>query len=190
MPSYGQPVTLQYLALNTSTNVGQTGDVANHTLRWVKDGVSAAPANSPVEVDAVNAPGVYQVTLVTAEASCQSGTLAGKSSTANVNIIPRMITFENLPTESPSAAGGLLTVGTGPGQITPNNGNVPLDGTQAVPTTSNTPNSVFDCLNAARADGFGKWVLSGNTVTLYAPDGVTAVRTFTVDSPTAPTQRS
>jgi hypothetical protein len=49
---------------------------------------------------------------------------------------------------------------------------------------------VGDALNAARAQGFGKWVLSGTTLTLYAPDGATAVRTFTLDSATAPTQRS
>lgn len=65
----------------------------------------------------------------------------------------------------------------------------PLDLTQAVPT-SNTANTVGDALNAARAQGFGKWSLSGTTLTLYAPDGTTAVRTFTLDSATAPTSRT
>jgi hypothetical protein len=60
---------------------------------------------------------------------------------------------------------------------------------QPVPA-SNTAQTVGDALNAARAQGFGKWVLSGTTLTLYAPDGATAVRTFTLDSATAPTQRS
>ena len=55
MPSYGQSVTLQYVAWNTSTNAGQTGDAGNHTLRWVKDGTSSAPANSPSEVDSTGA---------------------------------------------------------------------------------------------------------------------------------------
>ena len=63
-----------------------------------------------------------------------------------------------------------------------------LDLTQAVPT-SNTAHTVGDALNAARAQGFGKWVFSGTTLTLYAEDGRTVVRQFTLDSATAPTQR-
>lgn len=66
---------------------------------------------------------------------------------------------------------------------------VQLDLTEAVPTT-NTDNTLGDCLNAARCQGFGKWVLSGTTLTLYAPDGTTAVRTFTLDSATSPTSRT
>jgi hypothetical protein len=49
---------------------------------------------------------------------------------------------------------------------------------------------IFLALNAARAQGFSKWVLSGTTLTLYAADGTTTVRTFTLDSANAPTQRS
>lgn len=64
-----------------------------------------------------------------------------------------------------------------------------IDLTQLVPT-SNTAQTVGDSLNAARADGFGKWVQSGTTLTLYAADGTTAVRTFTLDSATVPQQRS
>jgi hypothetical protein len=63
-----------------------------------------------------------------------------------------------------------------------------LDLTQAVPT-SNSANTVGDCLNAARAQGFGKWSVTGTTLRLYAPDGTTVVRTFTLDSETSPSQR-
>lgn len=59
---------------------------------------------------------------------------------------------------------------------------------KAVPT-SNTSNTIADCLNAARAQGFGKWAKSGTSLILYAPDGTTIVRTFTLDSATAPTTR-
>lgn len=68
-------------------------------------------------------------------------------------------------------------------------GGLTLDLTQAVPTT-NTAQTVGDCLNAARAQGFGKWAISGTTLTLYAANGTTAVRTFTLDSATAPTSRT
>lgn len=64
-----------------------------------------------------------------------------------------------------------------------------LDMTQAVPT-SNTAQTMGDALNAARAQGFGKWALVGTTLTLYAADGTTALRAFTLDSATAPTSRT
>lgn len=63
-----------------------------------------------------------------------------------------------------------------------------LDMTQAVPT-SNTAQTVGDALNAARAQGFGKWVLTGTSLALYAADGTTVVKTLTLDSSSAPTQR-
>ena len=93
---------------------------------------------------------------------------------------------QSFPTNFSSLAitgGGAVTAGT----VSDKTG-YSLDLTQAVPTT-NTAETVGDALNAARAQGFGKWVLSGTTLTLYANDGSTAVRTFTLDSSTAPTQR-
>jgi hypothetical protein len=73
--------------------------------------------------------------------------------------------------------------------VTDNSGNAQISLTQAIPTT-NTPQTTGDSLNAARAQGFGKWQLVGTTLTLFGPDGSTAVRTFTLDSATAPTQRA
>jgi hypothetical protein len=66
---------------------------------------------------------------------------------------------------------------------------VGFDMTQAVPTT-NTAQTVGDALNAARAQGFGKWVKVGTSLVLYAPDGTTIVRTFTLDSNNNPTART
>jgi len=43
---------------------------------------------------------------------------------------------------------------------------------------------------AAWAQGFGRWVLSGTTLTLYGPDGSTPVRTFTLDDADSPTSRT
>lgn len=107
MPSYGASVVLTYIAWDTSANVGKTGDVANHTLRWIKDGTAAAPTNSPSEIDATNAPGAYKLTMTTGEGTCQVGTLVGKSSTANVSIIPISVSFELLPTTYYGTAGGI-----------------------------------------------------------------------------------
>jgi hypothetical protein len=66
---------------------------------------------------------------------------------------------------------------------------IEIDMSQTVPTT-NAVHTVGDALNAARAQGFGKWVKSGATLTLYASDGVTAVKTFMLDDANNPTTRS
>jgi hypothetical protein len=79
----------------------------------VKDGTTAAPTNSPTEVDATNAPGVYKLVLTAAECTCDFGTLAGKSSAASVSIIPVSVAFEQLPTALPGASGGVPTLDAG-----------------------------------------------------------------------------
>ncbi len=107
MPSRGQSITITYIAWDTNANVGKSGDVANHTLRWVKDGTSSAPSNSPSEIDATNAPGAYKIALSSAECTCHTGVLVGKSSTANVSIIPASIAFEQLPTATPGSNSGV-----------------------------------------------------------------------------------
>lgn len=53
-----------------------------------------------------------------------------------------------------------------------------------------TDKTVSQVLQAVWADTAGKWTLVGTTLTLYAPDGTTAVATFTVDSATDPTSRT
>jgi hypothetical protein len=72
-----------------------------------------------------------------------------------------------------------VTVATGTIDWTGSAVILPLDLTIAVPT-SNTSQTIGDALNAARAQGFGKWTIVGTTLTLFAADGVTAVRTFTL----------
>jgi hypothetical protein len=64
-----------------------------------------------------------------------------------------------------------------------------VDMTQSVPT-SNTAHTLGDALNAARAYGFGKWVISGATLSLYASDNTTVIKTFTLDSGSYPTSRT
>lgn len=63
-----------------------------------------------------------------------------------------------------------------------------VDLTQVVPYT-NSANTIGECLNAARVQGFGKWVLVGTTLTLYNADNSVA-HTFTLDSATIPTLRA
>ncbi len=63
------------------------------------------------------------------------------------------------------------------------------DLTQALDLTPTTE-TVGDALLAARAQGFGKWTLVSTTLTLYANDGTTPLRVFTLDSATTPTSRT
>lgn len=84
-------------------------------------------------------------------------------------------------------SGGAITTSSGAvGSVA---GAVTLDLTQAIPA-SNTAGTLGDSLNAARAQGFGKWILIGTTLTVYGADGTTPVRVFTLDSSTAPTSRT
>lgn len=79
---------------------------------------------------------------------------------------------DNLPA-SPAAVGSAMT----------------LDLMQAIPDNP-TDGTVGDALQAAEAQGFGKWTISGTTLTIYRHDGVTVARTFTLDSATTPTSRT
>lgn len=89
-----ESITIQYIAWNTLSNCGETGDSANHTLRVITDGTAAAASNAPSEIDATNAPGVYKITLTAGEMAGDYVSLVGKSSTANVVIIPVSISTE------------------------------------------------------------------------------------------------
>lgn len=108
MATRGVAMTIQFVAWDTSANAGKTGDAANITPRWVKDGTIADLTTATVtELDATNAPGLYKCSISATEADCDIGTLCGKSSTANISIVPTTIQFERLPNAAPDSAGGL-----------------------------------------------------------------------------------
>lgn len=109
--------------------------------------------------------------------------------TLDTNVGSRLAAGSYTTPPTTAAIAGALLVTAANKLATNASGQVQLDLTEAVPT-SNTAQTVGDALNAARAQGFGKWTISGTTLTLYAGDGTTVVRTFTLDSSTAPTQRT
>ncbi len=95
MPTIGQQLDgLCYIAWNTISNAGQTGDSGNHSLKLVKDGTETNPTNSPSEVDGLNCPGLYKITLTGEEMNAGVVTLAGISSTSNVIIVPVQLTTQ------------------------------------------------------------------------------------------------
>ena len=116
-----------------------------------------------VEVDPNNMPGLYRIDAP--NALFASGVKTAALEVINTNTVDRhLITYNFTPT-------------------------MQIDMTQTVPI-SNTAGTVGDSLNAMRAVGFGKWVISGTNLSLYGPDNTTVVKSFTLNSSTAPTSRS
>jgi hypothetical protein len=91
-----QPLTTSFVVWNNAAASGQTGAVANLTLRWVKDGVAIVPTNACEEIDPVILPGLYRITLTAAETACWLGTLGGKHSLATVVVVPVTISFDEI----------------------------------------------------------------------------------------------
>jgi hypothetical protein len=100
----------------------------------------------------------------------------------------------SLPNAAASAVGGIVTIGTGAGQVSVDSaGGIYIALSQSVPATdlsSKTAQTVGDCLSAARAEGAGKWAMTGTVITIYGPDGAQVVRTFNLDSASNPTTRT
>ncbi len=145
------------------------------TTRATPAEILATPAN-PLATD-----GTGRVT-VGANADKGGYSLAANQAAVTVGTVNTLV---NPPPDSAGAAAVNARLPAIPAAV---GSPMTLDLTQAVPT-ANTAQSVGDALNAARAQGFGKWVQAGNILTLFAPDGITPVRTFTLDSATDPTQR-
>lgn len=160
------------------TLAGVVRDVNNATPAANSLGAAINSAASAGDPWATTLPGAYEDgtagsiigTNLDAVLSERTLATAAYATAANQTTI---LAKTNLIPSSPAAVGSAMT----------------LSMTQAVPT-SNTAQTVGDSLNAARAQGFGKWVISGTTLTLYAGDNTTVVRTLTLNSPSSPTSRS
>lgn len=116
-----------------------------------------------VEVDPINMPGLYRIDVP--NALFATGVRTAALEVINTTTNDRQVISYNFTQD--------MTV----------------DFTTIIPT-SNTANTVGDALNAARANGFGKWVISGTGLSIYAPDNTTVIKTFTLDSSTNPTSRT
>jgi hypothetical protein len=137
-----QSVTLY--AVNASTGVPVTGDAANQLFYVSKDDgtVTAIASNSgvPTEVDSTNAKGLYKISLAQAETNAHKLLFTGKSSTANVILIPTVIyttpnNFDALVLDSSGNITGNLvgTVST----LTTYTGNTPQTGDAYAYLTTN-----------------------------------------------------
>lgn len=173
MVKAGTTSRTEYIYLNTTGYVYNTVGLSASYVReggtrtnipLVSQTVNGAYTSGGfVEVDSVNMPGLYRIDVPNALFASGVKTAAFEIINSNTND-RHLITYNFTPT-------------------------MQIDMTQSVPT-SNTANTIGDALNAMRAVGFGKWVISGTNLSLYAPDNVTVVKSFTLNSSTAPTSRS
>jgi hypothetical protein len=173
MVKAGTTSRTEYIYLNTA---GFTFNTLGLSASYVREGGSrvniplvsqtvngAYTSGGFVEVDSVNMPGLYRIDVP--NALFASGVKTAAFEIINSNTVDRhLITYNFTPT-------------------------MQIDMAQSVPI-SNTANTIGDALNAMRAVGFGKWVISGTNLSLYAPDNFTVVKSFTLNSSTAPTSRS
>lgn len=79
----GESITIYYRAWNMESGDIRTGDVANHTCQWSKDGGTPYTlANAPQEIGN----GFYKVTLSASDTNCSTGLLSVTSSTTKTII--------------------------------------------------------------------------------------------------------
>ena len=92
----GQAINVTLTAIDASTGKRKTGDSTNIAVYLVKDGVAAArnDATAISETDATNCPGEYTVELDATDMNADAITVTGKSSTANIEIVPVKIVTE------------------------------------------------------------------------------------------------
>lgn len=148
--------TVAYVrAWDTSANSAKTGDSANITLKWCKDGTNATTTNSCSEVDATNSPGIYKVTLTSTETDCTFGALTGKSSTSNIYIFGVQIGFEYSASAAfPSNFGSLSIDGSGRVDVA------------KIAGTAQTARDIGASVLLSSGTGTGQVSLSSGTVTV------------------------
>lgn len=115
MGAKGVAETPTFTCWNTAANTPALGEVANLTMRVIKDGVAAAAANAPVEVEN----GEYKILLTAAEKDADFVVVEGSCITANVVVIPVKIqthpsaddvadeVLKELPADHKAVAGSL-----------------------------------------------------------------------------------
>ena len=187
MATRNAALQVTYTAWDNSANTAKTGDSSAHSLKLIRDGVSATPTNSPTEVSAGDCPGLYLLECTAAEMNCGSVTVAGKSSTASVSIIPTgPIQLEQLPDAAPGASGGLATVDAS-NRIAGIQGTITdLDG---LPTAAAITDAVWDeatsghtssgTYGKAIGDGVTSWVTASGFSTFDASSDAVSVSSVT-----------
>ena len=154
-----QAVVMSY---NTTTGAYVVGDAANITLRLIKDGTVAAPANGIVEPSGAGLKGAYTLALTSAETQFNTVWIGGNSSSANTIIVPITLTFTS------STVGAVTVTGTPGVNVTQINGVSAASssaqlGVNVITWRDGTPASLSGVLVQALASGVS---VSAGTVTV------------------------
>lgn len=193
-----QTVTL--LAVDASTGLQKTGDSANMVFYVSKDDgtVTAISASSgvPTEVDSTNGKGLYKIALSQAETNADKLLFSGKSSTANVVVVPAVLyTLPANFTTLGITAGGKISEVVLSDTITTYTGDTPQTGDSYARWTTAMTES-YGALNATVTPIQALYMImnflfnhsvSGTTWTVKKVDGSTSAMTFTLDSSVTPT---
>ena len=161
MPIRAQALTMHYFA--TDADGPKTGDVGNHALRIIEDGVIGTIAGSPAEIDATNAPGMYKVAITAAENTADVVTLCGKSSTSGVTVSPS--TWTNITNADAGVASALGKLGVIDGIVD----SILVDTGTTLDGKINTVDTVVDAIKVA-ADAI--LVDTGTTIPATLANGV------------------
>lgn len=135
MPSRGQAFIATWGAWDTTNNKWKVGDAANQTAALIKDGAPALPTNPTItELSSatVNIQGVYAIALTSAETNVNTIWVGATSSSTAIYIVPTTYTMELLPVFALGANQGLITQGSGAGQMTMSSGFANVDVNQWV----------------------------------------------------------
>lgn len=153
-------------AFDSSTGGPKTGDAANLTVYVSKDDGAATILGdtSATEVDATKAPGSYTFDLTQGETNADKLLFTGKSTTANVFIMPQTI-YSTPPKFSTLAidASGQVTVGAVAN-------NAITDASIAADAEVDIANAVWDALTASHvvANSFGATIGTGASAATIA----------------------
>ena len=168
MPVRAQALTMHYFA--TDADGPKTGDVGNHALRIIEDGVIGTIAGSPAEIDATNAPGMYKVAITAAENTADVVTLCGKSSSSGVTLSPS--TWCNITNADANVAAILTDTGTTlPGTLTSINTAVAANNTLLIAIDNIVDDILVDTGTTLPATTFSANVVKISGVT----DGVSSL---------------
>lgn len=154
MAGYGEAITVIFTVWDCAANTPKLGDVANLTMRVIKDGVAAGAANAPVEVEN----GEYKLALTIAERTCDFLVVEGSSASPNTVVIPTKL---EVPASLDQIAGAIME--------------------KLVADHKAVAGSLAAFINLIAAERAEKMVTDedANTEKIYDTDGITLLRTLT-----------
>ncbi len=184
-------------SIQTSAAAGSVFDLVQNDVPLVVSGLAYNPSKTTgtittvgsADVNSVNTVAGFAPATLANQTSQGTGTLATAAEAAT--ILSAITTGDSGLTAQIDAVGtnvstlvdGVTVAGYASGQD-------PWSQIKAQMLNQAAASGTYEeSLVAARAQGFGKWVLNGTTLQIYAPDNATVIKTFSIYSASNPTSR-